>query len=64
FEFYDAKDGVPTMRCDRKGPTTSVYDIRKKMDSIRDYHWTAALTFCMLAAVTGIPASPFRTDDR
>ncbi|MEK6795677.1 MAG: trehalase family glycosidase, partial [Spirochaetota bacterium] len=44
FEFYDAKDGVPPMRCDRKGPTTSVYDIRKKMDSIRDYHWTAALT--------------------
>lgn len=48
FEFYDAKDAVPPMRCDRKGPTTSVYDIRKKMDSIRDYHWTAALTFCIL----------------
>jgi glycogen debranching enzyme len=48
FEFYDAKDEVPPPLCDRKGPHRGSYDIRKKMDSIRDYHWTAALTACLL----------------
>jgi neutral trehalase len=48
FEFYDAKDELPPPLCDRKGRHRGIYDIRKKMDSIRDYHWTAALTACLL----------------
>jgi glycogen debranching enzyme len=44
FEFFDATDRVPPPECDRKGPRRETYDIRKKMDSIRDYHWSAALT--------------------
>jgi neutral trehalase len=44
FEFYDAKDEVPPVACDRKGPRREPYDLRVKMDSIRDYHWSAALT--------------------
>ncbi len=48
FEFYDAKDEVPPVACDRKGARQEPYDIRVKMDSIRDYHWTAALTAALL----------------
>ncbi|MGC9522348.1 MAG: amylo-alpha-1,6-glucosidase [Anaerolineae bacterium] len=48
FEFYDAKDEVPPVACDRKGARQTPYDIRVKMDSIRDYHWTAALTAALL----------------
>jgi hypothetical protein len=48
FEFYDAKDAVPPVACDRKGPRRAPYDIRVKMDAIRDYHWTAALTADLL----------------
>ncbi len=48
FEFYDAKDEVPPVACDRKGARREPYDLRTKMDSIRDYHWTAALIVDML----------------
>jgi glycogen debranching enzyme len=48
FEFFDAKDKVPPPACDRKGKRIEPYDIRVKMDSIRDYHWTAALVACLL----------------
>jgi hypothetical protein len=48
FEFYDATDVRPPVDCDRKGPHQSPYDIRCKYDSIRDYHWSAALTACLL----------------
>lgn len=48
FEFFDAKDERTPPECDRKGARRPPYDIRRKMDSIRDYHWTAALTFCLL----------------
>ncbi len=48
FEFYDAKDALPPVACDRKGQRQVPYDIRVKMDSIRDYHWTAALVADML----------------
>lgn len=48
FEFYDAKDQCPPWECDRKGARKTPYDYRRKMDSIRDYHWTAALCFCLL----------------
>jgi len=44
FEFYDAKDEIPPVYCDRKGKHQEPYDIRNKIDSVRDYHWTAALT--------------------
>jgi hypothetical protein len=48
FEFFDAKDERPPPDCDRKGPRVGLYDIRRKYDSIRDYHWTAALVACLL----------------
>lgn len=48
FEFYDAKDVRPPVDCDRKGVRQLPYDIRRKMDSIRDYHWTAALIFDLI----------------
>jgi len=48
FEFFDARDAVPPVACDRKGPRVEPYDIRHKMDSIRDYHFTAALVACLL----------------
>ena len=41
FEFYDSKDETPPPLCDRKGAHVEPYNIRRKMDSIRDYHWTA-----------------------
>jgi len=50
FEFYDSADAVPPVACDRKGPRREPYDIRSKMDSIRDYHWTAAVTYLWLLA--------------
>jgi len=48
FEFYDARDERPPLACDRKGPRQEPYDIRHKVDSIRDYHWTAALVADLL----------------
>lgn len=48
FEFYDARDEVPPPRLDRKGPLPPEYDIRRKIHTIRDYHWTAALTLDLL----------------
>ena len=48
FEFFDAKDQRPPTACGRKGQRQEPYDIRHKMDSIRDYHWTAAVTFDLL----------------
>ncbi len=54
FEFFDAKDERPPTQCDRKGPHREPYDIYRKMDSIRDYHWTAALTALLLLERNGI----------
>ncbi|MFW6065953.1 MAG: amylo-alpha-1,6-glucosidase [Planctomycetota bacterium] len=51
FEFFDSTDRVPPPECDRKGPQSGRYDIREKFDSIRDYHWSAALTAEMLLQV-------------
>ncbi|MFM9328038.1 amylo-alpha-1,6-glucosidase [Paenibacillus mesotrionivorans] len=48
FEYYDSTDRVDPVDCDRKGPRRKPYDIRVKTDSIRDYHWTAALTALLL----------------
>lgn len=48
FEFFDAQDHLPPAQCDRKGAHQEPFDIRRKMDSIRDYHWTAALTARLL----------------
>lgn len=48
FEYYDAKDEVSPILCDRKGSVTQPYNIGVKMDSIRDYHWTAALTAILI----------------
>lgn len=48
FEFFDSKDEVAPLHCDRKGPCDGPYDIRAKVHCIRDYHWTAAVTACLL----------------
>jgi hypothetical protein len=48
FEYYESSDRRPPWECDRKGPKQPGYDFRKKYDPIRDYHWTAALTACLL----------------
>ncbi|CAG7641885.1 hypothetical protein PAESOLCIP111_04280 [Paenibacillus solanacearum] len=48
FEYYDSKDERPPVACDRKGPRKQPYNIRAKYDSIRDYHWTAALVADLL----------------
>lgn len=40
FEFYDAAGVVPPTQLERKGD--------KNSGGVRDYHWTAALTFWML----------------
>jgi hypothetical protein len=53
FEFYDSSDERAPCDCDRKGPRRSPYDLRVKMDSIRDYHWTAALTARLLVDRAG-----------
>lgn len=54
FEYYDSTDQLPPVDCDRKGPRIGKYDIRNKMDSIRDYHWSAALTACLLLDKYGL----------
>ena len=48
FEFYDSQDARTPPECDRKGPRVEPYNIRRKMDSIRDYHWSAAVTYILL----------------
>jgi hypothetical protein len=48
FEFFDATSRLSPPECDRKGPSQPPYDIRRKFDSIRDYHWTAALCLSLL----------------
>ena len=53
FEFYDAKDDVAPSDCERKGTREGPYDIRGKVDAIRDYHWSAALTACLLLEWSG-----------
>jgi len=49
FEFYDSADRTPPTGCDRKGPPRQEYDPDKKIDTIRDFHWSAALTLALLA---------------
>ncbi|MDR6884164.1 MGH1-like glycoside hydrolase domain-containing protein [Bacillus sp. 3255] len=48
FEYFDAEDKRPPSACCRKGPPLQQYDIRRKIDPIRDFHWSAALTACLL----------------
>lgn len=48
FEFFDSSDERPPTECDRKGPRSGPYDVRGKYDAIRDLHWTAALTACLI----------------
>jgi hypothetical protein len=57
FEYYDSKDERPPVECDRKGPCRGTYNIRVKLDSIRDYHWSAALTACLILDKYGIRKS-------
>lgn len=54
FEFYDSTGQRPPQACDRKGPRAEPYDIRRKIDSIRDYHWTASLTARLLLEEAGL----------
>jgi len=48
FEFFDAADRVPPTACHRKGPPDGKPYLLGKVNSIRDYHWSAALTACLL----------------
>lgn len=48
FEFYDSSGRVPPSRCNRKGPPDGKSYMLGKMNSIRDYHWSAALSYVML----------------
>ncbi|WP_409345053.1 amylo-alpha-1,6-glucosidase [Paenibacillus sp. MBLB4367] len=48
FEYFDAEDRVAPPSCYRKGPPRETYDIRRKLETIRDFHWSAALTACLL----------------
>eukprot|EP01065_Artemidia_motanka_P007391 TRINITY_DN13677_c0_g1_i1.p1 TRINITY_DN13677_c0_g1~~TRINITY_DN13677_c0_g1_i1.p1 ORF type:complete len:580 (+),score=192.49 TRINITY_DN13677_c0_g1_i1:7-1746(+) len=45
FEFYDAEGKTPPTKCERKNS--------KDSGGVRDYHWTAALTFWMLHRPNG-----------
>ncbi len=48
FEFYDSRDQVAPPDCRRKGEPDGKPYLLGKMNSIRDYHWSAALVLCML----------------
>ncbi len=45
FEFYDAEDRLSPSEMNRKGPAHEPYDFTVRMQSIRDYGWTATLCF-------------------
>ncbi|MBM4050191.1 MAG: hypothetical protein FJ279_34275 [Planctomycetes bacterium] len=61
FEFFDAADRVPPSACDRKGPPDGKPYLMGKVNSIRDYHWTAAVTACLLLSHTaGFPTNSGR----
>lgn len=49
FEFYDSAGELPPTQCWRKGPPLPAPDLDTKVDGIRDFHWTAALTAALLA---------------
>ncbi|MGG1550164.1 amylo-alpha-1,6-glucosidase [Paenibacillus ferrarius] len=51
FEYFDAEDKTPPPACSRKGPPLERYDLRRKINTIRDFHWSAALIACMLLDV-------------
>ncbi|NIK69003.1 trehalase family glycosidase [Paenibacillus sp. BK720] len=48
FEYFDAVDNTPPPQCCRKGQPLQQYDLRRKIDPIRDFHWSAALTARLL----------------
>jgi hypothetical protein len=48
FEYFDAEAKTSPLACSRKGPPLQQFDIRRKIDVIRDFHWSAALTACLL----------------
>ena len=53
FEFFDAEDNTPPPQCARKGPPDDKPYLLGKVNSIRDYHWTAALTYSLLTEERG-----------
>lgn len=48
FEYYDSSGRLAPPQCDRKGPPDGRPYMLGKMNAIRDYHWSAALTGCLL----------------
>lgn len=48
YEFYDSENRIPPSCFNRKGEIFEPYDFRVKYQSIRDYGWTATLTFDLL----------------
>ena len=48
FEYYDSESTTPPWCLNRKGDVVEPYDFRVRYQSIRDYGWTATLTFDLL----------------
>jgi len=48
FEFYDAENKIAPNRLERKGPLIEPYNFRIRMQSIRDYGWTASLSLDLI----------------
>ena len=48
YEFYDSENRIPPACFNRKGDVVEPYDFRVKYQSIRDYGWSATLTFDLL----------------
>lgn len=42
YEFYDSMDRISPSRFNRKGPNVQPYDIRVRMQCIRDYGWSCS----------------------
>ena len=48
FEFYDSKDEISPLMCDRKGKARKVPDWRKQVHAIADYNWSACFTILFI----------------
>ena len=51
YEFYDCENKKEPSKLTRKGDTIEPYDIRIRMQSIRDYGWSCCLILDMIASI-------------
>ena len=54
YEFYDSEDQKAPPALNRKGVPFEPYDFRVRIQTIRDYGWTAALTLDLLCGQEGV----------